>query len=134
MTRRAVFLGILALILAACSGSTVSEAYTASGDATDPAELTRTTRFAPDDDLNVVVRLNPHSQTLALRAVFLGPDGTQIATDTLEADSTVGEVLLGLDWEAQGIGNWPAGEWQVEVYVADERHTTLDFSVADSPD
>lgn len=133
MTRTALLLGVLALILAACSGGTVAEVYTASGDATDPGELTKTTRFAPDDDLNVVVRLNPHTQPLALRAVFLGPDGTQIGTDTLEADATVGEVLLGVDWEAQGIGNWLAGDWQVEVYVGDERHATLDFAVAASP-
>jgi len=133
MTRTAMFLGILALILAACSGSTVSEVYTASGDATVPDELTKTTRFAVDDDLNVVVRLSPHNQTLALRAVFRGPDGVQIATDTLEADPTVGEVLLGLDWEAQGAGNWPTGNWQAEVYIGDELHTTLDFTVEANP-
>lgn len=130
MKRAAVFLGLCALILVACGGgATVAEVYTASGDATNPDELTTTNRFAPDDDLNVVVRLNPHTDTLALRAVFAGPDGTQISTDTLEADPTVGEALLGLDWEAQGITGWAAGNWQVEVFVSDASHTTLDFTV-----
>jgi len=134
MTRAAVLLGILMLILTACSGDAVAEVYTAAGDATDPGELTATTRFAADDDLNVVVRLNPHTRSVALRAVFLGPDGTQIATDTLEAEPTVGEVLLGLDWEVLGSGDWPAGDWQVEVYADDARFSTLDFAVQARPE
>lgn len=130
MKRMAVILALCVLALAACgTGETVAELYTASGDGTNPDELTGTTRFKPDDDLNVVIRLNPHSKSLALRAVFVGPDGMQIGTDTLEADPTVGEALLGLDWEAQGAGNWPAGDWQVQVFVNEELHSTLDFTV-----
>lgn len=131
MNRTILGLGmlLLALALAACGAAPVKEIYTASGDATDPAELTRTTQFQANDDLNVVVRLNAHSRTLALQAVFSGPDGTQIATDTLQADATAGEALLGLDWEAQGVANWAAGEWQAEVRVDDAAHSTLRFTV-----
>ncbi|HMM28919.1 MAG: hypothetical protein AAGU78_06360 [Chloroflexota bacterium] len=131
MNRTVLRLGmlLLALALAACGTAPVKDVYTASGDATDPGELARTTQFQASDDLNVVVQLNAHSRALTLQAVFSGPDGTQIATDPIEADATVGEALLGLDWEAQGVTGWAAGEWQVEVRVDDETHSVLRFTV-----
>jgi hypothetical protein len=118
-----------ALALTACSSGPVQNAYTASGDATNPNDLTRTTSFRADDDLNVVVVLNSHSRELPIYAVFTAPTGAAYGTDVLEADETVGEVLLGLDWEAQGSTAWPEGEWRVEVYVDDDRKETVTFTV-----
>lgn len=130
MNRTALLLSLILLIggAAACSSAPVKDAYTASGDAADPADLTRTTTFQADDDLNVVVRLNAHSRTLPLQAVFVGPDGAEIATDTLGAKPAAGLALLGLDWEARGT-NWLPGEWQVRVLVDHELHNTLRFTV-----
>lgn len=120
---------LLALALAACGTAPIREVYTASGDATNPGELVRTTQFQSNDDLNAVVRLNVHSRPLTLQAIFLGPDDTRIATDPLEADATVGQALLGLDWEAQGVTGWAAGEWRVEMRVNGELHSTLRLTV-----
>ncbi len=122
-------LGVVMLALAACGSGTIREAYTAAGDATRPADLTPTATFRPDDDLNVVVRLNSHGRRLPVQAVFRGPDGSQYATDTLEAGATVSTVLLGLDWEAHGIAGWAAGTWQVDVLVDGETQATLEFRV-----
>lgn len=122
-------LGLVLLALAACGSGPIREAYTAAGDATRPDDLTPTATFRPDDDLNVVVRLNSHSRRLPVQAVFRGPEGSQYATDTLEASATVNVVLLGLDWEAHGIAGWPTGTWQVDVLVDGETQTTLEFRV-----
>ncbi|NLX10550.1 MAG: hypothetical protein GXY36_12915 [Chloroflexi bacterium] len=121
---------VLVLIsLSACGSEAVSEAYTAAGDGTRPNELSRTSTFLTDDDLNVVIKLGSHNRTLPVRAEFIAPDGSRYATDPLDADPTVGEIVLGLDWEAQGTTAWPTGEWQVDVYVEDERAEQLTFQV-----
>jgi hypothetical protein len=123
----------LTLLLAACGGSAnlIDEAYVAAGDGTRPADLTRTDTLRADDDLNVVVVLNAHSRELDVGAVFTGPEGDTYDTDTLEADETVGQVVLGLDWEASRNGTgWPTGEWSVDVMINDEVEQTLTFSVA----
>ncbi len=120
---------LAALWLSACSSAPVSSAYTAAGDGTKPDELAKTTTFATDDDLNIVVKLGTHNRDLPVSAIFTGPTGEAYSTDTIDADETVGEVLLGLDWEAQGSVPWPAGKWTVEIYVDDTREKTLSFTV-----
>ena len=128
---------LIPLLLAACgSGKPLRDAYTASGDGSLPDELTKTAVFRSDDDLNVVVTLNAHNRDLPVYAIFKAPTGDSYATDDLAADSTVGQVLLGLDWEAEGSVQWPEGEWTVDVYVdADKEDTqaapakTLTFTV-----
>ncbi len=124
----------LALLLAACgTGETVKSAYTAAGDGTRPGDLTRTGTFRHDDDLNVVIRLNTHSRELEVSAVFNAPGDSTYATDPLAADSDVGEVVLGLDWEAQNGEPWAAGEWTVEVVVDGDVEETLTFTVTPPP-
>ena len=121
---------VTALLLSACSGDLVNSAYTAAGDGTRPDELAKTTTFASDDDLNVVVKLGTHNRELPVSAIFTAPSGETYGTDTLEADETVGEVLLGLDWEAQGSVPWPVGTWTVDIFVDDTREKSLSFTVA----
>lgn len=125
----------LALLLAACgTGEMVKSAHTAAGDGTRPSDLTRTQTFRHDDDLNVVIMLNSHRRELEVSAVFNAPAGGTYATDTLEADENVGEVVLGLDWEAQNGEPWAAGEWNVEVLVDGDVEETLTFTVTPPPD
>ena len=123
-----VSVGLVAL-LAACGSDAVHDAYVASGDGTTPDALVKTTTFLADDDLNVVVTLGAHSRALPVYAVFTAPSGVSYATDTLEADKTVGQVLLGLDWESQGTGSWPSGTWTVDVYIDNAKAKTLEFTV-----
>lgn len=121
---------LLTLLLAACgTDEMVKHAYTAAGDGSTPDSVTKTTTFHPQDDLNIVVELNTHRRELELYAIFTAPDGGQMATNTLKADETVAEVLLGLDWETSGGVDWVLGEWSVDVYVDDERATTKTFEV-----
>lgn len=117
-----------ALVLTACSGDSVYEAYTASGDGTTADKLNKTTAFRYDDDLNVVLTLGAHSRTLPIYAEFEAPTGQIFTTDMLEADRTVGKVVLGLDWEARNTA-WPDGKWAVDVFVNLERVHTLEFTV-----
>jgi hypothetical protein len=120
---------VLAMLLTGCGSAPVKDVYTAVGDGTKPAELQKTGTFADNDDLNVVVKLNTHNRTLNVSAIFTSPLGDVFNTDTLEADETVGDVLLGLDWESRNSVLWDAGKWTVDVYVDDAREKQLHFTV-----
>jgi hypothetical protein len=122
---------LLALLLTACSSKPINNVYMASGDATqfDDPKLVETTTFKSDDDLNVIVTLNAHTQIYTLQAQFSGPDGSVYATDPIEADKTTGKVLLGLDWEPQNNIPWAIGEWSVDIYVDQTVESTLKFEV-----
>ncbi|MCZ7541572.1 MAG: hypothetical protein M5U29_17000 [Anaerolineae bacterium] len=126
-----LLVGAIALValLTACSGALVRDVYAASGDGTTPDELVKTTTFRGDDDLNVVVKLHSHNRELIVSATFTGPGGEVYVTDALEAGETVTDVVLGLDWEAQGAVFWAEGEWQVEVYVDNEIEKIVRFTV-----
>ena len=95
---------VLVMVLAACGSESVHEAYVASGDGTTPDALVKTTTFLADDDLNVVVTLGAHSRTLPVYAVFTAPSGVSYATDTLEADNTVGRCCWGWTGNRKGPG------------------------------
>jgi hypothetical protein len=129
MNRFILALLVAVLALTACGSEQLSGAYTAAGDGNRPDDLTKTATFRADDDLNVVVTLSPHTRTLPVYAIFTAPNGNAYATDALDADETVGKVLLGLDWDAQGNVSWPVGDWHVDVYVDNERQDTLRFTV-----
>lgn len=132
MRQKATLLSLAVLIVAvlsACSSDLVRSVYTASGDGSAPKDLVKTTTFRGDDDLNVVVRLGAHNRELAVSAVFTGPAGEVYTTDALEADESVVEVVLGLDWEAQGAVFWTPGEWRVDVYVDNKLEQSARFTV-----
>jgi hypothetical protein len=124
---------VLALVLTGCGSEAVRDAYTATGDSSEPDDLEKTSTFRADDDLNVVVTLGTHNYEVPIYAIFRAPTGAAYATDVLEADKTVGKVLLGLDWEGQGTLTWPTGTWTVEIYVEDAREETLSFDVEPIP-
>jgi hypothetical protein len=141
--RRFVLLLVILLavppLLTACSSKPLKAAYTASGDASRPEDLDKTSVFKPDDDLNVVITLNTHTRDLPVKAVFTAPDGTAYPTDELDMDQTAGVAVLGLDWEMREmvtgpegdriVPPWPEGDWKVEIYVDGKREETLKFTV-----
>ena len=61
--------------------------------------------------------------------MFTGPAGEVYTTDVLEADKNTVEVVLGLDWEAQGAVFWAPGEWRVDIYVDEKLEQTARFTV-----
>ena len=126
-----IVLIVWVLVLSACGSEVVSNMYTASGDATNPDELTATRSFQPDDDLNVVLELGSHNRELPVYAVFEAPTGDSYDTQVIEADAATAKVLLGLDWEGQEGALWPAGAWTVRVFVDDEQQESVTFTVVD---
>jgi hypothetical protein len=124
---------VLTLTLSACGGEVYSRSYTASGDGTNPNSLVENNgQFLVTDDLNVVVKLNTHSDDVEVEARFFGPENVPVG-DPLKttASKDVGTVLLGLDFETRPdtTTDWPRGAYKVEVYVDGERVETINFEV-----
>ena len=115
----------------AISGMTSSawliDVFTASGDSYYVDQLTRTTVFNNDDDLNVVFRVQNITQAITIAGVFCAPDGDyyDAGENTYENG---GPYMLGLDWEYEGVP-WVAGDWFAELYVNGAPEITLRFSV-----
>ncbi len=115
----------------AVSGMTSSarliDVFTASGDSYYVDQLTRTTVFKNDDDLNVVFRVQNITQAINVAGVFCAPDGDyyDAGENTYENG---GPYMLGIDWEYEGVP-WVPGDWFAEVYVNGAPELTLGFSV-----
>jgi hypothetical protein len=131
MIRILVLLGLSMLLLAACGGKTFDRAYMASGEGLRESELSPDEQFTGADDLNVVVKLNRHSDDANVEVVFTDPNGDVMERIEAVAPSTVGTVVLGLDYERRDdVGNqWLIGRYRVEVFVDEELVETLFFRV-----
>lgn len=103
------------------------DVYTASGDSYYADELTRTTVFSSDDDLNVVFLVQNVDASVAVAGVFCAPDGNYYDGDENVFDNG-GPYLVGLDWESQAEA-WVTGDWYVELYVDDQLEMALAFTV-----
>jgi hypothetical protein len=109
------------------SSERLIDVYTAAGDSYYPDELTRTTTFRQDDDLNAVFRVQNVSGSATVGGVFCAPSGD--AHDGGSGDfENGGPFLAGLDWEAEST-NWEPGHWYVELYVDGTLELTLGFDV-----
>lgn len=102
----------------------LSNVYTAAGDGVRAAELTRTTVFAVDGDINVVVVA---ADDIEVGAVFTLPDG-RISEQNMNLSRGESGVL-GLDWESVGQA-WPVGTGTVEIFVDGRSIQTLEFSIS----
>ncbi len=110
------------------SSTRIETAYTAAGDGSTPSEVTETTVFRTDDDLNVVLTTQNIPKTAQAAAVFCSPSGA--VHDAGAGDVEDGMTyLLGLDWEYASVA-WETGQWFVEVYVNGQLEVTLGFSVS----
>lgn len=104
-------------------------AYTAQGEGITEPELSATTEFQPNDDLNVVVKLARKCDS-KVTAVFINPSGESEEPLIVSASENTATVVLGLDWES--VPNeelWLAGQWSVEIYIDDTLVETLNFTV-----
>jgi hypothetical protein len=137
--KRIVFL-LLALVpvvvlLSGCSTGPVRRVYATLDDVNFPQDsFEKTTKFAANDDLSIVVELNTHQSPLRVRAIFQASQTGQVFyTDEITADENVGEVYFSLFVGYLGSGRtWPDGKWTVEVYVDDKKEETLTFTVLPS--
>ncbi|MCB9436400.1 MAG: hypothetical protein H6673_05315 [Anaerolineales bacterium] len=122
---------LLILILSACSGDVYELAYTARGDSANILALTNTDIFQRTDDLNVVVRLGSHNDTVDVSATFFDPDGNQEGeTLTVKADKDTGMVILGLDFEQRPSGeDWQLGLWRIEIRIDGEKVDDVEFRI-----
>lgn len=104
----------------------LSSVYLASGDGYSVEEVTPTSVFRPDDDLNVVL-ISQMPRSVSATTRFCGPGG--VVLDGGEGEILAGEsYLLGVDWEYQS-EPWPVGDWFVEIYVEGTLEVTLAFQV-----
>lgn len=131
MNRRALVGVVLVsgVLLAACGSAGVRDVYPAAGDGARPVDLTQTASFTANDDLNLVVTLNTHTGTVPVFVTFVDPAGASYTTDPVDAGSTVGRLVLGLDFEAQGALQWTPGGWTAVVFVDGEKADTVRFTV-----
>lgn len=122
---------LLILILSACSSDVYVLAYTARGDSANVFGLTSTDIFQRTDDLNVVVRLGSHKDTIEVSATFFTPDNVQEGEPLkVRAGKDVGVVTLGLDYEKRPSGeDWQSGLWRVEIRIDGEKVDELNFRV-----
>lgn len=122
---------LLILILSACSSEVYELSYMARGDSTNVFALSETDILLRTDDLNVVVRLGAHDDTVDVSATFFNPDGIQEGeTLTVKAGKDVGTVVLGLDFEQRPSGeDWFTGAWHVEIRIDGEKVDELEFRV-----
>lgn len=104
------------------------DVYTASGDSYYPDQLTRTSTFRPDDDLNLVFRVQNVTGEVTVAGVFCAPDGSvhDAGESTL---GNGGQYLIGLDWESMP-QPWVPGDWYAELYLDGAWEVSLRFSVA----
>ncbi len=109
------------------SSARLIDVYTAAGDSYYADQLTRTTTFAQDDDLNVVFRVQNTTESLSVAGVFCPPSGSYLdaGADSFDAG---GPYLLGLDWEYLS-ELWEPGAWFVEIYVDGALELSLGFTV-----
>ncbi|MFP4322334.1 MAG: hypothetical protein ACLFTK_07765 [Anaerolineales bacterium] len=129
---RVMCIGLLFVgALAACSGDVYERAYTASGDGNRERDLNQTEQFLGNDDLNVVIKLSRRGDPVIINTRFIDPNGDVLEEITAEADSDIGTVVMGVDYEArQDIPNeWLSGRYRVEVRVDGELVDTLFFRV-----
>lgn len=127
-----LFLSLICLsLLAGCSGQVFDRAYTASGEGSREQDLKPDEQFSPSEDLNVVIKLNQRRSTVEVLARFIDPNGDMLDEIRTEAPSSVGTVVMGLDYEARtDIGNtWQTGPYRVEISIDGELAETLFFRV-----
>lgn len=126
-----LILGLLACLLAACGGEVYERAYTAAGQGLAERDLRPDAQFSTRDDLNVVVKLNPHDGSVDVTALFIDPNGDPFQEITQAASDQTGTVIFGLDFEARGDQNdeWLRGRYQVDILIDGDRADTLYFRV-----
>ncbi len=134
--KRILIAALLLLILNACSSEVYSLAYTARGDSNNMVALTQTDLLQRTDDLNVVVKLNSHDDSVTVSATFYNPDDEQVGEVlTTTADPDVGVVVLGLDYESrpgeedEEEDTWQLGTWRVDIEVDGEQVESLSFKI-----
>ncbi len=114
----------LAFTTGGAAGGALSNVYTASGDGLEPEELTATTVFTTDDDINVVIYA---AESVQVTATFVLPDGERSEFDPVDLAAGNWQVF-GLDWEANA-QPWPTGSGSVEVDVNGNLFQSLPFTV-----
>lgn len=130
MRLNVLFLSVL-LLLAACSGEIYDRTYTASGEGDEEHELREDEQFTTTDDLNVVIKLNGHEETVEVMARFIDPNGDILQEMRTEADNTIGTIVMGIDYEARAdtTNQWIVGRYKVDIFVDEKKVDTVFFRV-----
>lgn len=113
----------------ACGFSFSTPNFDSTKMALDPEGEQPTTVFSPQDTFYAVVDLKNAPDDTAVRAEWVAVDVKGEESDFV-IDST--EITTGsnqLHFNLKNNSPWPAGEYQVNLYIDDELEETLEFQV-----
>jgi hypothetical protein len=126
-----ILLGLMVMLLAilACGGSVTTAHVAESWMATDIEGNNRTTIFSPEDDFFAFVDLQNAPDDTQLKAIW-----TAVAVTGEEPNLVLNETEFtsGSDTVYFQLFNdqlWPAGTYQVDIYINDQVATTMSFEV-----
>jgi len=125
----ALVASILMAVTIACGFSFSTANFDSTKMALDPEGEQPTTVFSPQDTFYAVVDLKNAPDDTAVRAEWVAVDVEGEESDFV-IDST--EITTGsnqLHFNLKNNSPWPAGEYQVNLYIDDELEETLEFQV-----
>lgn len=128
----ALLLGGSATAGLAQGGQHITGYYTSAGDNLSPDQAVLTDRFAPDDDLNLLVLFDgQHEAAFEITYTVTDPTGEQFVSD-LEIPVESRWAVLGFDWERRDDGSpWPTGRYTGVLSTADGTAYEMSFLVDD---
>lgn len=128
--RFAAMLAALLLVSLACSFSASTASIRAATLSRDAEGTQPTTVFSPGDTFYLIVELANAPDDTTVRATWTAVEVEATDPNTFidEAELASGSGTLTFDL-VNNQGQWPAGNYKVDVYLNDELERTLEFQV-----
>lgn len=120
---------IASVLLVGCTGEPFAEAYTARGSAGPISDLETTGVFDTQENLQIVVRFNQHTENLRLETRWTDPTGGDAGELKATVPADAERLSIAFDLERAGRLYWQPGEWTVELRIDGKLETTLTFTV-----
>lgn len=131
-TRLQIIIALVVIMVTAlaCGGSVstakISNAYLAF----DGDENSETTSFAPNEAFYAIVEVQNAPDDTTLRAVWIAADVEGVDPDfVIDEASITTEGMDTFTFDLSNDGNWPPGDYKVDIYLNDKLDRTLEFEV-----
>lgn len=127
----ALFAGVIALTVLACSTSVTTAHFSDAFMAKDQDGTQKTTVFAGGDTFYAIVDLANAPDDTVVKAIWtaVNVEGEQPDLNIDEASYTSGDAQLYLYLTNQEGLLWPVGQYKVDLYINDKLEKTLEFQV-----
>jgi len=124
-------LALIALFMVACDFSFSTANIPNAFMSADPDGAQPTTAYDQDDVFYAIVELANAPDETTVTAVWIAVDidGTDPNTTLDEVVATSGDAVLTFDLANSPDLLWPLGQYRVDIYLNDQRNTSLDFEV-----